>query len=142
MSQKYLDIAAGEIGVHETVGAAATARILEYGACTSYDHFTSDEIPWCSAFANWVVEMAGDKGTGSAAARSWLSWGEKVDVPKAGDIVVFDRHDHANPNAAHVAFFVGFVGTEWIRVIGGNQGDMVKYANYPVSGVLGYRRGV
>jgi uncharacterized protein (TIGR02594 family) len=136
--QKYLDIAAGELGVHETTGAQATARIIEYDACTTLKA-TSDEVPWCSSFANWVVEMGGGKGTKSAAARSWLDWGKVTTSPQAGDIVVFDRKDKTNPHAAHVAFFVGFIGTDFVRVIGGNQSDMVKYANYPKDKVLGYR---
>ena len=136
--QKYLDIAAGELGVHETTGAAATARIIEYDACTTLKA-TSDEVPWCSSFANWVVEMAGGKGTKSAAARSWIGWGEVTRNPQPGDIVIFDRHDAHNSNAAHVAFFVGYVGDDLVRVLGGNQSDMVKYANYPKDKVLGYR---
>ena len=35
------------------------------------------EVPWCSCFANYCVQQVGGKGTRSAMARSWLSWGKK-----------------------------------------------------------------
>lgn len=137
--QKYFDIALQELGVHETPGAAATARIIEYDKCTSLKA-CSDEVPWCSAFANWVVSKAGDRGTNSAAARSWLDWGKSIPVPKQGSIVVVDRKDPSNPNAAHVTFFVKDNGDgATFTGLGGNQGDAVKYSTYRYDKVLGYR---
>lgn len=139
MSQKYLDIAKQELGVHETPGPAATARIIEYGKHTTLKP-TSDEIPWCSDFANFVVDTAGDKGTHSAAARSWLDWGKVLSSPEIGCIVVIDRKDALNPNAAHVTFFVSQdAATGNITCLGGNQSDCVKCSVYPANKVIGYR---
>lgn len=138
MSENYLRIAEKEFGVHETPGPQATARIVEYDSHTTLKA-TTDETPWCSAFANFVVDTAGDKGTHSAAARSWLSWGKPIVNPAPGCIVVLDRHDAANPNAAHVTFFVAELPGGFIKCLGGNQGDQVKYSNFPASKVLGYR---
>lgn len=139
MSEKYLFIATNELGVKEVPGGEANPRIVEYDTHTTLKA-TSDEVPWCSAFANFVVDTAGDEGTHSAAARSWLNWGTPVLIPERGDIVILDRHDSNNPNAAHVTFFVADLGGGWIKCIGGNQGDCVKYSNFRVEKVLGYRR--
>lgn len=138
LCDKFLALAISEIGVKETPGPAATPRINEYAKHTSLKA-TSDEVAWCSSFANWVVDTAGFKGTGSAAARSWLSWGRAIDSPVPGCIVVLDRHDANNPNAAHVTFYERNDGPGFIICVGGNQGDMVKRSTYKVAGVLGYR---
>jgi uncharacterized protein (TIGR02594 family) len=138
---KYLEIALPEVGTKEIAGPKATPRIVEYAKHTSLKA-TSDEVPWCSAFVNWVVDKAGDKGTGSAAARSWLDWGKVVpmDEIEPGDICIFDRKDKSNPNAAHVTFYVETLVGGFLRCVGGNQGDMVKMSNYGVDKLLGIRR--
>lgn len=128
--------ASAEIGVKETPGAAATPRIVEYAKHTSLKA-TSDEIAWCSSFANFVTDAAGFKGTGSAAARSWLDWGVPLDKPILGCIVVFKR---GAPPSGHVAICDHpDISNGIIRVVGGNQGDSVKVARFPVADVLGYR---
>ena len=136
--QKLLEIARQELGIHETPGPASTARIIEYDKHTTLKA-TTDETPWCSAFANFVVDTAGLTGTHSAAARSWLEWGTPVDIPVPGCIVVLDRHDAANPQAAHVTLFVKANGDGTAQMLGGNQGDAVKLSNFYKAHVLGYR---
>ena len=138
MSQRYLELAMDELGVHETGGSAATDRIVGYAKHTTLKA-TSDEIAWCSSFANYIVDTAGDLGTHSAAAKSWLNWGVVLSDPVAGCIVVIDRHDTSNPNAAHVTFFVCEDAEGHIQCVGGNQGDRVKMSVFPKSKVLGYR---
>jgi uncharacterized protein (TIGR02594 family) len=69
------------------------------------DAARSDSTPWCSSFANWCVEMSGYHGTGSAAADSWLKWGEKIEKPKYGAITITTRS--SNPVKFHVGFFLG-----------------------------------
>ena len=138
--QKLLFVAKGELGVHETPGPEATARIMEYEKHTNRGYTGSDEEAWCAKFACFVTDTAGFKGTNSAAARSFLKWGKKLEAPVPGCIVVFDRKDANNPNAAHVTFFLyeeKAHGT--IRCLGGNQGNMVKESSYDVGKVLGYR---
>lgn len=139
MSQKYLENVLGWVGTREVKGKVANPDIVMFANHTSLKA-TSDEIPWCSSFANYIVNVSGDKGTGSAAARSWLSWGRKLIEPTPGCIVVLDRHDANNPDAAHVTFYVcDDVDPNKIQCIGGNQGDSVKMSVYPKSQVLGYR---
>lgn len=137
--QKIYDVAIKELGVHETPGPTATARIILYNSHTTFKA-TSDEVPWCSSFANFCADIACFPGTHSAAARSWLDWGAVLDAPILGCIVVFDRHDANNPNAAHVAICDHpDISNGIIRVVGGNQSDGVSIARDPVAKVLGYR---
>jgi uncharacterized protein (TIGR02594 family) len=138
MSEKYLNFAKKYLGTKEVVGNEANPQIVEFDKHTTLKA-TSDEVPWCSAFANFVVDSCGDKGTESAAARSWLTWGKEIKEPAAGCIVVLDRSDTSNKNAAHVTFFEREVDSSHISCLGGNQSDMVKVSVYAKSKVLGYR---
>ena len=135
----WIIIARTQIGVSEIPGLARhNPEILGYHAATSLGA-KEDEVPWCSAFVNWCLQRAGLKGTRSARARSWLSWGESLTVPRYGCIVVMRRG--LNPAQGHVGFFLGFVapGRKFIRVLGGNQGDRVCGANFRSDLILGYR---
>ena len=123
MKPHWLEIAEQELGVHETPGPKATARIVEYGKATSLKA-TSDEIPWCAAFVGWCLAQAGIAPTGSAAAASYYDWGVEIDEPEEGCIVVFPHH---------VTFFVEWDG-DLLRCLGGNQADSVKYSNFSPDG--------
>ena len=139
MSQKYLEEVLAWVGTKEVKGSVANADIVRFASYTSLKA-TSDEIAWCSSFANFIVHQCGNQGTGSAAARSWLDWGKALHAPTPGCIVVIDRHDENNPHAAHVTFYVcDDTQPDHIQCIGGNQGDMVKMSVFPKSKVLGYR---
>lgn len=129
-------IASAEIGVKEIKGAQHNPRILEYHQATSLQA-TDDETPWCAAFVSWCIELAGGTSTRSAAARSYLGWGVRVERPQVGDVVVLKRG--TKPWQGHVGFFSGYEN-EYVWVLGGNQGDEVSVKPYPVSDVLGYRR--
>lgn len=131
---KWLEIALEEKGVHETPGPKATARIVEYDKATSLKA-TSDEVPWCAAFACWCLEQAGIKSPRSAAAASFLEWGKDIgDTPERGCIVVMSR-----PGGNHVCFYTGAADDETITCLGGNQADQVKESNFPVERVISYR---
>lgn len=133
----WFEIAKGELGVQEIVGGEDNPRIIEYAACTSL-HASDDETPWCSAFVNWCMKQAGIKGTGLANARSWLDWGTPIPDPVEGCVVILKR---GTPPSGHVCFFVSYMGNGWIKCLGGNQGDpgQVKYSNFKMADVLGYR---
>ena len=131
----WLIIAEKELGIHEVPGKESNDRIIQYHSCTSLKA-TSDEVPWCSSFVNWVFREAGMKITHSAAARSWLGWGELLTKPKFGCVVILRRGD--NPSAAHVGFYVG-EGTDHVKVLGGNQSDKVCILNFKKKNVISYR---
>ena len=132
---KWLEAAQQEIGVEEVPGPGDNPRVIEYHKTTTL-RATDDSVPWCSSFVNWCMKQAGIQGSGSAAARSWLNWGRKLDTPRNGCVVVLRRGN--NPNNGHVAFYVGD-GTSNIRLLGGNQGDQVKVSAFPKTMVLSYR---
>lgn len=139
MSQKYLEEVLCWVGTKEIPGKVANPDIVMFSNYTAY-HVTSDEIPWCSQFANFIVHKCGDEGTDSAAAISWLKWGKALATPTPGCIVIIDRKDPNNPDAAHVGFYVcDGKDPQSILVIGGNQSDMVKPQEFKRSRVLGYR---
>lgn len=102
--------------------------------------FKDDETPWCAGFVNAQLEESGIRGTRSGMAKSFLTWGRRLDKPVKGCVVVF--HRPPNPNSGHVGFFDGFVvrnGIRYVRTLGGNQGNKVSYALFKASTVAGYR---
>lgn len=131
-------VAEAELAAHirEVPGPGNSPRVLEYHATTAY-HATSDAVPWCSAFVNWCFREAGISGTHSAAARSWLAWGDPLDQPEYGCVTVLARG--TNPAQGHVGFFTDRRPDGHILLLGGNQGDAVSIAAYAPEKVLAYR---
>ena len=135
--------AAGDhLGLEQWPGAAHNPTIVAMFADKGHSWVQDDETPWCAAFVGSVLAQLGLPHTGKLNARSYLDWGEGVDLQDAqpGDVVVLWR---ISPSAwqGHVGFFAGIDGD---RVIlrGGNQGNRVSDARYPISRVLGVRRAV
>lgn len=128
----WIKIAQGELGIREVRGGE-NRRILEYHASTKL-HAVEDEVPWCSAFVSWCLEKSGIPSTKSAWARSYLEWGVKLGKPQPYCVVVFRR----GSNSGHVGF-LSHIGTDYLEILGGNQGNSVCYAKYPKKDVLGYR---
>lgn len=133
----WFDIAMKELDVAEVAGPGDNPRIVDYLRSTNLggDMASNDETAWCSAFVNFCVEQAGFAGTDSAGARSWLKWGRKTDTPVTGCIVIFER---GAPPSGHVAFYVS-ESADQVKVLGGNQGNKVCFAQYPKTRVLGYQ---
>lgn len=101
------------------------------------------QTPWCSAFANTVLNAFGYEGTGKLNARSWLNWGQEVSElgdAQEGDLVVFKRGN--NPNQGHVGFYAGLNQNGNPLVLGGNQGATgdVSIIGYNKNDLLGIRR--
>lgn len=119
---RWLEVARGELGTHEIRGRENNPRVLEYHQATSLKA-TNDETSWCSSFVNWTMRQAGVRGTNSAAARSWLNWGQAVTQDtahvKPGDVIVFPRGN--NPAQGHVAIVSEVLANGQVRVVGGNQ---------------------
>lgn len=130
----YLQYAIKEIGVKEIPGEEENPRINEYHAVCN---IKGEDRGWCSSFLCWCMEQAGLKHTSSALARSWLEWGDYVEKPQVGDIVIFKRG--TEPWMGHTAIYMGKRGN-LINVLGGNQTDMVCVSRYPEKKLLGYRR--
>jgi len=128
-----------ERDVREIKGSGNNPRILEYHRSTNLDASAAskDETAWCSSFVNFCMQQAGVDGTKSALARSWLKWGQALDKPRKGCVVVFERPE-AGPTAGHVGFFVAADETN-IQILGGNQGDRVCIKPQPKNRQLAYR---
>lgn len=131
----WMGIAKGEMGIKEIPGSKENPRIIEYHSKTS-GAFSSDEVPWCSSFVNWVLNTAGYNTTRSAMARSWLSWGVPLQKPKFGCVVVLTRGK--SKTSGHVGFFIK-KNMFTIELLGGNQSNQVKISKYYTWQVLGYR---
>ena len=107
----------------------------------------NDEVPWCSAFANYICWLARLPRSKSLLARSWLGIGKGIflDDAKPGDIIVLQRGTGDQPGpenttaSGHVGFYAGRQ-SDLIEVLGGNQSDQVKISRYPKSRLLGVRR--
>jgi len=133
----WLEIAIDELGQAEIEGSHHNPRILAYHQATSLKA-ADDETPWCAAFVNWCLSEAHIVGTGKANARSFMTWGQAIALGKMrhGDIVIFERN---KPWQGHVGFV--YAGKpDSIQVLGGNQGDAVSLAWYPMRRLLGIRR--
>jgi uncharacterized protein (TIGR02594 family) len=131
-----------EFGQEETPGPAANPRILEYNATTTL-RAQSDETPWCSSFVNWCMQQVGIAGTKSAAAISWMHWGSPC-TPIPGAITIICNHKAAGSSLTASGYHVGFLIDEvpsYIRLLGGNQSNQVKYSNFSKANwrLVGYR---
>ncbi|SHI63181.1 TIGR02594 family protein [Rubritalea squalenifaciens DSM 18772] len=135
----YAERAQEYLGLSEVPGAESNRTIL--GWIRSFFSWAKDdgELAWCAIFINTMLAKSGIRGTGSAAARSFLQWGEPVEKPRKGDIVVFWRGSRQGWQG-HVGLYWGEAGSEHIYCLGGNQANRVSIAKYPRSRVLGYRR--
>lgn len=98
-----------------------------------------NSTPWCAAFVNACEREVGNKGTGLLNARSFVKYGQPVDIrnTKPGDIVVFSRG--GSVWQGHVAYVDG-VERGLIRTLGGNQSDSVSIGWYPINRVIAIRR--
>jgi uncharacterized protein (TIGR02594 family) len=101
---------------------------------------------WCAAFVNAILEIEGIPSNNNheypLLARSFLDWGEAVEPEdiRKGDIVVFPRGNQGWKG--HVGFYVGNQeGTNKWVILGGNQGNSVRYDLYDPSRAIGIRRG-
>lgn len=141
------DLATRFTGIEEAKGAATNPMVL---AMLRLDATwpEGDEVPWCSAFANfitWILRLPRSK---KLSARSWLAVGKPIaieDATPGNDVVILKRGDGVQPGpevidaAGHVGFYAGRTG-QFVHVLGGNQGDQVCVMAFPVARVLGVRR--
>jgi uncharacterized protein (TIGR02594 family) len=131
-----MSFAVAEMGVAQHPPGQSNPRITEYHEGTNLRGY-DDKASWCSSFINWCLAQAGIAGTGSAQARSWLEWGQRLTEPVPGCIVVLYRGE---PNSwkGHVGFYLRTdAGHVWL--LGGNQLGQVREHFYPLESVIGFR---
>lgn len=131
--KSVMSIAREELGKNEKTDRKALMEWLRTGGVNMDPETTA----WCAGYANAVLQKAGIKGTGSLAARSFMSWGTATSKPQVGDVAVFSR----GANQGHVGFFEGFnADHSKIKILAGNSRDSVREEWVSSSRLLGFRR--
>jgi len=127
------------IGLTEVPGKDSNAQIISMLTLDA-DWPTGDDVPWCSAFVNYVCWLAGVSRSKKLNARSWLDVGKAVPVQfaMAGyDVAILSRG--SNPAQGHVGFYHNH-DKDNIYLLGGNQADSVNITGFPLARLLGVRR--
>ena len=126
-----------ELGIREIPGKTNNGRIMAYRKLAKTP-FSGDEdrVPWCSIFANAALEQTGLRGTRSALARSFLDWGQQLEKPALGAVVVLSSA--RGTWSGHVGFYRGETPDE-VYLLGGNQGDAVSIAPFDKARIVGIR---
>lgn len=141
------DIAQRFIGISEVSGSASNPHVL---AMLRLDMKwpKGDDVPWCSAFMNYVAWLLRLPRSKSLRARSWLLVGKPIKLEDAEigfDVVILKRGSGKQPGpdvinaAGHVGFYAGREGSK-ILLIGGNQSDAISISRYSSNRILGIRR--
>lgn len=133
----WLNIARTHLGLSEVHGPGSNAEILQWakdegGWIESY--FVEDDIAWCALFACHCLHAAGRKDPHTLAAADFARWGQELPGRALGAVVVLSR-----PGGHHVGFYVGQTADGRLRLLGGNQGDMVKEAWFDPARVIAWR---
>ncbi len=149
MNVTAFDIAQRFIGTKEVAGSMDNPQLMAM-LTLDMNWPQDDEVPWCSAFANYVCWLLRLPRSKSLLARSWLDIGMGIEVEHAFpgyDVVILQRGSGDQPGPenttapGHVGFFAGMSADwEYVELLGGNQADQVKISRYPVSRILAIRR--
>jgi len=132
--------AVNQLGEKEIIGPEDNPTIVKYAKESGFGWVDDDETPWCSIFLNWCAAKAGLEKSSKANARSWLLIGDKIENPEPGDVVVLWREE-VDSWEGHVGILFGFSkDSKRVYILGGNQGNQVSIAGYPIERGLGYRR--
>lgn len=129
---------------HQYYGWSERTNRQEIRELTGVDPVRTE---WCAAFVNAVLEKNNTLGSDSVndyplMARSFMFWGERVDEPKIGDVVVFPRGNRGWQG--HVGFYIEtriIDDIDYYVILGGNQSNAVTYELYPAYRALAIRRG-
>jgi uncharacterized protein (TIGR02594 family) len=107
---------------------------VEYFASIGAKKNYRDDIDdWASAFAEWSLNKAGIDGPKSDDPFAWLHWGQKLERPRLGCIVIMSFN-----GLRHVGFYFD-EQDNFVRLLGGNQNDAVRIYRYPKNAIVGYR---
>lgn len=134
----WLKVGRSYLGLKEYRGNRHNPKILEWWQLIRMP-FTDDETAWCAGYVGGVLEECGIRSTRSAAAKSYhyTGWGQVLDGPCVGAVVVFWRKTPNGPYG-HVGFVVGRDRFGNLMVLGGNQGDAVSIKPFNLERVKSY----
>lgn len=136
---RWMQRAAADVGVRELPGKAVHPRITEFYTHAHVDPDSNDdEVSWCAAAMSCWLDEAGYLSPNTARARKFLAWGEALQEPRLGCIVVFSR-GLPTSNQGHVALYCQTGSPGHIVVLGGNQLNSVRFHEYQTARILGFR---
>lgn len=98
-------------------------------------NLTSDNTPWCAAFAGSVMKASGVQALKTLSSLAYRGFGTVVPVGdkskwRLNDIIVFSRK-----GGGHIGFFRGYnPSTGSILIAGGNQSDNLTETSFRGSG--------
>ncbi len=126
---------------HNPVILSWAKEAAEAGAGDWLESFyQTDEIPWCGLFVAMLAARSGfSVQPDCLAARGWLDWGESVETPGLGDVLVFWRGSREG-RKGHVGLYIA-EDAEYYHVLGGNQGNQVSIKRLDKDRFLEARRG-
>jgi len=140
-SRRIYLAALNEVGVREVPGLKSNPKIQEWiKQAASWLDGDDSKTAWCGCFRGHLGLIT---GTGVPKehyrAASWAKWGVAVDINnpetwQQGDTIVMTR-----PGGNHVCLFHHFDGTR-VHCLGGNQGDAVSIAPFPLARITHVRR--
>jgi uncharacterized protein (TIGR02594 family) len=152
MIETVYDFAERYVGLKEISGDKDNPLIMAMLKQTEDMDFSGwpehDEVPWCSAFANWCAWHMRLPRSKSLRARSWLRVGRVITLDEAtADFctVILKRGSGNQPGPdvieapGHVGFYAGVEGSK-VLLLAGNQNDEVNVTRFPKSRILGVRR--
>lgn len=146
MPTTMLEVMQARVGIKEVVGKKHNPIILKWAADIGHPEVKDDETAWCSICACSAALEAGlpmPAHNVRLLARSWLTWGTKVDLDdiKPGDVAVWPRGNSSWQGHVNVVEAVSEAGM--VVCIGGNQSNAVTRTKpMDPAGALGFRRAV
>lgn len=123
----WLSVAKAFVGLREVAGSESNPVILRWARdIQAPAWYATDEQAWCAVFLNRILlacqmPLSGD-GYDVLRAKSFETWGERMEAPALGAILTFVR-----TGGGHVGFYVG-ERKDAYRVLGGNQSNAVSEA--------------
>jgi uncharacterized protein (TIGR02594 family) len=113
-------------GMAASSGPGSSNLVAEARRFIGTGNPTSRATLWCARFVNMVLQHLGYRGTGSDAASSFASYGQRVSGPQIGAIAVMARR-----GGGHVGVVSGIDAQGNPVLVSGNNGNRVREA--PVS---------
>ena len=130
----WIKWAKSKLGLKEIIGTKHNPEILDWVKELG-GTWRDDETPWCGTFVAIALKRGSRAISKSFAwAKSYLNYGTKLTKPCYGCIGVMGRAG----GGGHVTFIVGKTRDGSLVCLGGNQGNQVCLAKYPVSRFLGF----
>lgn len=132
-SPSWLLLAFEDLGAREVPGYG-TSPVVKRMLQTIKAWWNDDETPWCgAAVGDWMARSGFPLAPHPYRAKSWLEWGQPISRSILGSIVVLGRD-----GGGHVGLEIGQTPTHVI-LLGGNQGNSVSIASFPLSRLIGRR---